>query len=115
MQSKQPESERRITARSLAQMATRASSYEEFGRRIFQQLLLQAVRQLEQGPVKELSAENIVTIDDDFRAVVRLVEAKDYSGQYLGLVVCIHVETTLGGVSFCQERDPKDKDKEEVK
>ena len=100
MQAKKPESEDRITARTLAHMATCAVSYEEFGRRVFRQLLLQAAHQLEQGSVTELSTENSVTFGVDCRATVGLVRPPS---SVVGIGVGLAVEFALGEVVYLED------------
>ena len=52
MQSKKYETDKQIIAKDLTRMATRSVSLEDFGRKVFQQVMLYAAQQLEEGSIE---------------------------------------------------------------
>ena len=54
MQSKKYETDKQRIAKNLKRMATRSVSLEEFGRKVFQQVIQYATKQLEKIPTTEL-------------------------------------------------------------
>lgn len=59
MQSKKYETDKLRIAKNLTRTATRSVSLEEFGRRVFQQVMQYAAQQLEKSPMTELEQGSI--------------------------------------------------------
>ena len=109
MQSKKHETDKQRIAKELTSMATRSASLEDFGRRVFQQAMLRAARQLEKSTRDEPVS---VPFDEEITITARYSVVKpNYS--YIGIAFGLCLDFGVAGeVCYFQEAVDLSSDKE---